>query len=495
MSMRFFSLFIIYILSFLLISASDLSAFDLGAKVHQFRLQNGMRWLIVRRDEAPVFAGVVEVKAGGADEEEGKTGIAHMLEHMLFKGSSKIGTRDFKAESRYLKEIERLGDEYKKEQLRARSDPQRLKELEKKIFENLKEERKYIVPNELWEIFQRNGAENLNAYTSKDITTFHAEMPASKLELWAYLISSMLFENVPREFYAEKNVVLEERRNSIDNSPYGRAYEAFLGAFFKGTPYEWPTIGRRQDIEKFSVRDVIDFYKARYAPEKMVGAIVGDVDIAAAKSIIWRYFNRPHKGAPISRQENISTSAGGGERVVVRFPAEPFVEIAYHKPTLPSEDDYVFDVVYYLLCDGKTSRLYKSLVTDRKIAAGVECTTSAPGVRFDNAFMIIVHPLKGHRLGEIEKAVYSELERLKKEPVSENELEKIRNQVNADFLWGLKSNFGLAHTLAFFELLAGDWRYILTHSKKVEGIGADDIMSVAQRYFIPENRIVVILKR
>ena len=227
--------------------------------------------------------------------------------------------------------------------------------------------------------FKETGWENLNAYTSKDATTFHALMPSSKLELWAYLISSMLYKGVPREFYSEKKVVMEERRSSIDDSPNGKAYEKFVETFFKGTPYEWTTIGRKLDVERFSVNDVTNFYKTEYTPDKMVGAIVGDIDISRTKSIMRKYFGRIPRGKTTKSNPKKCANEPGGREGECKVSGKTVIEIGFHKPTVPAEDDYVFDVIYCLLCEGKTSRLFKRLVIEDEIATSVMCATSTPG--------------------------------------------------------------------------------------------------------------------
>lgn len=469
------------------------NGFDLSSNVQEFTLPNGMKWLLVKRSNAPVFAGIVQVKVGGIDEPEGQTGIAHMLEHMLFKGSDAIGTKDFAKEKPYLEAIAKLGDLYQAEQRSAHPDKEKLSKIEKEIFTNLSAQREFIVPNELWQLFQRNGVNNLNAYTSKDVTTFHAEMPTNRFELWAYLISSMLFNDVPREFYSEKKVVLEERRNSVDNSPTGKTYEKFLETFFAGTPYSWPTIGTKQDSEMFSVNDIIKFYKKYYVPNNMIGAIVGDIDIGTARAVLTKYFGHVPAGKVTRNYTNKELFDQGEKRVEVKFPAKPFLQLAFHKPTLPSEDDYVFDVINYLLCEGKTSRLYQRLVVGDKLVSDIECDSSVPGARINNSFMIMAYPLRNGDMSKVEKVILEEIEKIKNEPIPPEELDKIRNRVATDFVWGLESNFGLAHQLVYFELMTGNWRYLLGHIKKINAIGEGEIRRVAGKYLKKDNSIAVTL--
>lgn len=401
--------------------------------VVEFKLKNGMCWLLMKKGAAPVFAGVVQVRVGGADEEEGKTGLAHMLEHMAFKG-----TKDISAE-------------------------------------------------ELWDAFVVNGASDLNAYTSKDITAYHAKMPVSKLPLWLYLKSEMIKHSALREFDKERDVVLEELIGKIENNPVRKMDAMLLGTAFTTSPYRWPTIGKKEDVARLKEEYLEAFKRRFYVPGRMVGAIVGNIDIEEAKKLIERYFGDMPPAR--DRQDDLPVEPPQNEQrsVEVRFDSEPRLSMAYHKPTLPDHDDYVFDVISYILCFGENSRLNKKLVYDRKMVRGVSCDSSYPGARLDNLFVIITEPIKGHSYEAVKNAIREELERLKTEPVSESELKKARNNTEKDFIFGLSDNEGVAHSLAFYETVTGDWRYIVRHADVINRVSAKDVMDVARKYFNKNN--------
>lgn len=461
--------------------SSGCSRGGLEGKVHEFTLENGMKWFLVNKKYAPVFAGVVQVKAGGVDEVPGKTGLSHLLEHMAFKGTSSIGTTNFEAEKNIIDKIDAV--------MEAGGGKEEVEKL-------MNEQKKFMVQNELWDILTRNGANNINAYTGKDVTTYFSEMPNSKLELWAYLTSDMISDPVFREFYTERDVVMEELRTSLDNSPDGRLYKALLGNAYKKSPYSWPTIGLKEDVLRFNRNDIIDFYKAHYQPECMVGAIVGDIDIEQTRSILEKYFG-PLKGKSDTCERTMPLDPPQKEEkdAIVNYDAEPMLVMAFHKPTLPNFDDYIFDVFSYVLCEGESSRMQKELVKDKKIAKSISCFNSYPGSRVENLFIVYAEPFDVISLPELKKAIMGELNRLALEPVDSKELEKVKKQMKTGFLVSIDSNFNLAHTLVYFQNLAGDWRYILKHPRNIDRIKAEDLMNTAKRYFVPENMTVVELRR
>lgn len=451
------------------------------SNVNELTLSNGMKWFIYKRGYAPVFAGILQFRVGGADEVKGKTGIAHLLEHMSFKGTRAIGTKNYEAEKDIMDKLDLL--------TRENAAPDVIKKL-------VDEQRKYILPNELWDIFTRNGASNLNAYTSKDVTTYHAEMPNSKLELWMFLVSRMISDPVFREFYTEKNVVLEELRTSIENSPKGKLYESLLREAFDNSPYSWPTIGIKDDVAGLTSRDLVDFYQSKYLPECIVGAIVGDIDVNATKKLLEKYFGGlKGKGTVCEKPRVVDLPQTKEIKKEIEFDAEPMLVMGFHKPTIPNFDDYVFDVFSYLLCEGESSRMQKDLVKEKRIAKDVSCFNSYPGVRLDDLFVVYGEPFEASALEPLRVELIAELERLKTEPVQNEELERVRNQVKMSFLSEIETNFELGHMLAYFENIAGSWRYILDHSKNIDKITPEDLLRVAKEYFRPENMTTILLKR
>lgn len=463
-------------------------AFDLTKQVSEFTLPNGMKWLVVRRTQAPVFSGIVMVRAGGADEVKGKTGIAHMFEHMAFKGSSRLGTRDWAKEKPILDEIEKAGDELTK--LAAGGNKEEAAALAKKLAELTREADKYEIKNEVWEVMMRNGANDLNAYTSKDLTAFHASMAVTRLNLWARVIAEMIFEPAYREFYTERSVVAEERRSSVENSPEGALIEKVASSAFSDGPYSFSTIGFEKDILGLTISDARAFHDRNYVPSNMTGVIVGDVTPAQVKAVMMQAFGR-YPAKPRPEGPKSGGTSGGGAVTKLKFDASSSVAMAFHKPTLPDKVEYAFDVITEILCDGRSSRLEKKLIYEEKIAKDVYCTESYPGSRLDDLFLVWIDPLKGVALSRIEKAVEDELARLGEQPVSDDELKRVRKQVLAGLMYSLDNNEDLAEALARFQTIFGDWKILAHYPEQIDKVDADEVMRVAGKYFTKDNRVIV----
>lgn len=456
--------------------------------VEEFTLDNGMKFLLLKRQGAPVFSAYIRIKAGGVDEEDGKTGIAHLLEHMAFKGTSTIGTRDHEKEKVLLAKLEVLHD--KKLQTNGATRQQ----LEKQMQQVMEEASELVVKEEFSKIYQRNGATGLNATTSQDLTSYFVTLPNTKLELWAYLESSRLKDPVFREFYSERQVVGEERRMRVEDSPFGKLYESFIQLSFDKSPYRRPTIGFKEDIQKLSATDLKEFYQKYYVPSNAVGAIVGNIDLPETKRILKEYFgdwspgNRPSEEFP---EEPKPTKP---KTETVPFDAKPALAMGYLKPNMPHPDDYVFDVLDAVLCRGRTARLYKRWVIKERIAQGVNCSPSTPGSRLDNLFFIYAAITTGVAPEKLIQSFDDELEKIIKEGVDEKELKKAKKSILSQWYFDLSSNSDLAEALSYFEAVGGDWRYILNHQKKIQAVKSKDIVRVIKEYMTPEKRRWAYLK-
>jgi predicted Zn-dependent peptidase len=467
---------------------------DLRRIVVEHRLANGMKFLLVRREGVPVFAAYLRVKAGGADEQPGKTGLAHLFEHLAFKGTPVIGARNWDEERPILLEIARLGEEIG--QLRQ-GEPQgsaRIAALEARIAELSGRERALEDENAMLALLLRNGGTDVNASTDKDMTSYFVSLPSNRLELWALLEASRLAAPVPRDFYAERAVVMEERRERVESVPLGALFEELSAVAFTASPYRWPTVGYLSDLESLTVQDALLFHREHYAPANAVAALVGDLDIEKTRALLERTFGTiPPRALPrVSPSREPPQNAE--RRSTLFFDAAPQLAIAFHKPTLPARDDYIFDVLEILLTEGRASRLYRALVTERQLAADVYGTTM-PGARLAHLFVLGATALGEHPLAELEGAILDELERLKTSPVADAELSMVRAKLDAGFSREISTNQGLAEGLTFFEVLAGDWRYLADHRSQIASITAAEIARAAQTYFVPENRTVVYLRR
>lgn len=478
----------------LLSSSLSFAEVDLRTMVKEHKLKNGMVWLIVERHQAPVFTGFVRLRVGGADEEPGYTGLAHLFEHMAFKGTPVLGTKNFDEEKKLLAQIAKVGDELAALVRAGKADSPEAKELQQKLDALDEQHSKITDENALAALYQLNGAVGLNASTDKDLTGYFVSFPRNRLELWALTEASRLAAPVLRDFYKERDVVMEERRMRTDSEPGGALYEELNQVGFTMSPYRWPTVGYVGDLEAMTLARAQAFHEKYYSPANAVGCIVGDVKFEEVVPLLERTFGAiPAREAPPplifseppKRQQRRST---------VFFDASPRIYMGFRKPTLPHRDDYVFDVIQILIGEGRTGRLNKRLVIKDKLAQ-IAGSFTGPGSRLENQFTIVAIPLANVKQEDVEKAIWDELERLKNEPVTDKELQKVRNQLTADIARSVDNNAGLADSLSRYQALAGDWRYVADHSKVIETITPEDVMRVAKTYFTPENSVIVDLKR
>ncbi|HET9948388.1 MAG TPA: pitrilysin family protein [Longimicrobiales bacterium] len=460
--------------------------------VREITLDNGMRFLVLRREGPPTVAFVVQFGVGGVNEHLGTTGIAHLLEHLLFKGTTTIGTRDVGAERALFARMDAAhdtllhalgaGDSARADSLAARIDA-----LEDSA-------RAYVIPNELDRIFTEAGARGLNATTSSESTTYFVELPSNRTELWFLLESDRMQNAVFREFYTERRVVAEERRMRIENVPAARLYEVHMGAAFQVHPYGVPVVGYMSDIETLGRREVADYYRRFYGPRNAVVAIVGDVDPDQIERWAREYFG-PIPGGEEPPPVLIREPEQLGERrVVVEQDAEPRLRIGWRVPSSLHEDAPALAMLASLLTGGRTSRLHQRLVIQDRLATGVFASLG-PGSRFPQLFQIDVVTRSPHTPAEVEPVVYEEIARLANEGPSAGELERVRNQIRAGDVRRVRSNLGLAFQLADSESLHGDWRETFRASALIEGVTAEDVRRVAAQYLTPTRRTVGILRR
>jgi len=462
----------------------------LADKVREHRLANGMKLLLVERHTSPTVAAWIRFRVGSVDERSDERGLAHLLEHMLFTGTRTLGTTDYAAEKPLLDRIEQTAQLLMAEQAkRATVDTARIELLRKELDRLEAEAGKYVVKEEFSRIYAKNGGSGYNAFTSRDGTTYLINVPSNKLELWATIESDRMQNAVLREFYTERSVVMEERRRSSEAEPMGRLWETFLATCFVAHPFGQPTIGWMSDIEYLSRTKAEAFLHKYYAPGNAIVAIVGDIDPAATIALVEKYFGGIPSGTPVGPVMVEEPPQAGERRVEIVGDAEPQLIIGFHKPTLPDPDDYVFDVIDMLLSQGRTSRLYKKLVLEKQLATEVG-TFSAPGSRYPNLFVVEATPRAPHTVNEVEKAIYEELERLKAEPVTDRELQQILNALEYEEFRQMGSNGGLARNLTEYEAVAGTWRYLIEHRRKVAAVTPADVARVAKKYFVEENRTV-----
>src|SRR5579863_3139752 len=489
-----FSLFL-FILLAALAPAQDVASFEKRVTVK--KLPNGLTLLICERPEAPVFSFFTLVDAGSAQDPMRKTGLAHMFEHMAFKGTDKIGTTDYAAEKPALDKVEVAYAAYRAErEKRVGQDPAKLKQLEQAWKDAIAAADKFALPrdNEFGKIVEQNGGEDMNAFTSYDETGYHYSMPENRLELWAYLESERFLHPVMREFYKERNVVIEERRLRTDSNPIGRLLEQFIEEAFAAHPYHRPTVGWMSDLNHFSATDAQNFFDKYYVPSNMVVAVAGDIKTAQAMPILEKYFGR----LPTRPQPDLTTTTeppqNSERRVVLKETSQPLYIEGYHRPDYRSKDDAVFDAISDLMSEGRTSRLYRALVRDKKIASYSEGITGYPGVKYPHLFAFLAVPLPGHKPDEMADAIHAEIDRLKKEDISDDELKMIRTRSKANLIRGLADNEGLATQLASYQTRYGDWRELFHSVDRIDQVTKADIRRVANEVFTDTNRTVGVIE-
>jgi predicted Zn-dependent peptidase len=487
----------IWILSAVALSAAaraqDVASFEKRVTVK--KLPNGLTLIICERPEAPVFSFFTLVDAGSAQDPLRATGLAHMFEHMAFKGTTTIGTTDYAAEKPALEKVEVAYAAYIAERDKTVGrDEAKLKELEKAWKDAIDAAQKYVKSNEFGKIVEQNGGEDMNASTSNDETEYHYSFPENRLELWAYLESERFLHPVLREFYKERDVVIEERRMRTDSNPIGRLVEQFTAEAFEANPYHNPNVGWMADLNSFSATEAQNFFDRYYVPSNMAVAVAGDVKPAEAMPILEKYFGRiPARPKP-DETTTTEPAQNSERRVVLKEHSQPLYLEGYHRPDYRSKDDAVYDAITDLMSDGRTSRLYRALVRDKKIASFSAGFSGMPGIKYPHLFAFYAFPLPGHTTQEVGDAIHVEIDRLKKEDISDDELKMIKTRTKANLIRGLADNEGLAAQLATYQTRYGDWRELFRSVDRIDQVTKADIRRVANQIFVDTNRTVGVIE-
>ena len=474
--------------------AQDLAAFEKRTTVKT--LDNGLTVIIYERPETPVFSYATVVNTGSAQEVPGITGLAHMFEHMAFKGNDVVGTRNWEAEQEALRKVEEAYAAYDQERRRpVGRDEQRLKELEKAWRDALAAADAHVVTDEFTKVVETAGGVGLNAFTATDVTAYFFSMPSNRFELWAYLESERYRAPFLREFYKERDVVMEERRMRVESSPIGRLLEQFMSMAFIAHPYGVRGIGHMSDLQTISATDAVEFFEKYYVPSNMVLAIVGDVRASEAMPVIERYFGRLRKAPEPEPLRTIEPKQNSERTVVLRDTAQPIYLEGYHRPSVNHPDDPVYTAIEMLMSSGRTSRLYKSLVRDQKIAVQASGFNGFPGEKYPNLFTYLLVPAAGKSATEMAAPLHAEIERLKNEDVTAEELASVKTRAKASLLRQLDSNSGLALQLAMAHTIRGDWRELFRDVDRIEKVTPADIRRVANETFLASNRTVGMIER
>ena len=540
----------------LLLIVQDFAAAEtLKEKVREFQLDNGMTFLVVERREAPVAMMATVFNVGSANERPNITGISHLLEHMMFKGTEMMGTTDYKKDRKYVEKTDVLGErtiELRKEigewrfakfkELSAEiisgfSDeenerigtnvyeqnklvvekigamdplPDALTSVPRliadmgtdylglyleyeltwgEIMKLLDEQRQIMKKEELWETYMNNGTRFLNAGTSNDFTIYFVYLPSNRLELFMVMESDRMEFPVFREFWSERDVVMEERRLS-ENDPDDVLDEAFNSVAFTASPYSWPVLGWMSDLQTIDRKELEAYHRTYYAPNNATAIIVGDVDVKEVEKLAKKYFGPIPAQEPPPAVETREPEQKGERRIVVEHTANPKLQIGWHKPTYGHPDMPAFTVMQQVLGGGRTARLYKAVYEEKELTMEQPRVYTGPGDRYDNLFIITAVPQQPHTLEDVEWAIYEEIERLKSEPVTDRELQRVKNLIDAQQIRQMGSNLGIAFTLGMGHLYLGDYKEIFRFYDQVKEVSKEDLMRVADAYLTEQNRTV-----
>ena len=475
--------------------------------VQEFTLPNDMRWLLFERHDSPTVVGGWVAHVGSVNEREGITGISHLFEHMMFKGTRTIGTKDIDADLRIIDEQEKIRSEMReelkamRERLRrgeiddiAKPENQtpRYRELEKRFDELVQKQRETLVKDQLSQIYTKNGGEALNAGTSEDWTVYFVRLPANRIELWSWLESDRLLNPVFREFYSERDVVYEERRMRTESTPLGKYDEAFNALFWEASPYKWPVVGWPSDVSSITKAQADSYFGTYYAPNNLTGVLVGDFDPKAVRPLLERYFGRiPHGKVDPPEMVTAEPAQLGEKRFNAEAETNPTVRVWWHGVPFVSKDRTVVDVLTDVL-SGRTGRLYKGLVTGRQVANDVSASVDLK--KYEGSIQVEGTVKEGKDPATVEQAIYEELDKLKNEPLPAEELQKVKNQAKANAFRRLSSPFSIALQLMIYDGL-GDWHYINTYAEEVDRVTAADIQRAARQYLTKDNRAVGVFLR
>lgn len=457
-------------------------------------LPNGMTFLVLERRQSPTVALVLHYPVGSVNERLGNTGIAHVLEHMMFKGSSEIGVTDHAREAVLLDAMDAAHDSLLLERAAPRPDSARLRRLRRLIGALEDQARTLVVPNEFDRILSAEGARGLNAVTSYESTRYFVELPANRTELWFALESNRMADPVFREFHTELDVVEEERRLRLETSPGGVLESALLATTFQVHPYGVPVAGHASDLAALTRRQSRAYFRSYYGPRNAVAAVVGDVDADQIKAWAEEYFGPLPGGDPPPPVTAREPPQVGERRIAVEFDAEPRLMIGWRAVSGVHEDAPALRMLASVLTGGRTTRLYQRLVAGDRSAVHVAAYLG-PGFAHPGLFVVSAVPRAPHGTAELEASIHEEIERLKAAPPEPAPLVRIRNQVRAGELRRLASNLSLAQQLAESEASLGDWRRTFRESRRIMEVTPTDVQRVARKYLVSRARTVAVMNR
>ena len=457
-------------------------------KVSEFTLDNGLKFLVIEIHQVPIASFVTFVDAGGVNEKTGLTGIAHMFEHMAFKGTRNIGTKNWEKEKELLDELDLAYREWR--QARSRGDAKQVERKRNKFKKLQKKAKNLTKPNEFSKILEKNGANNLNAGTSTDATFYYTSLPANRAELWFNLESRRLRRPVFREFYTEKKVILEERYMRVQSNPTGKLIERLQSIAYLAHPYGQPVIGWTSDIKSLRKSQLKDFYRKYYLPENITIAVAGDITPQQVKKWAKLYF-ASWKKASEPPQVKVKEPEQEGKRCFqINAAHEPVYVRAYRTVSQEHPDFLDLELLATILAQGRTSRLYSSLVQEKMLASKITAFNGYPGTKFPSLFIVYAVPNELVELSMLSEEIDSQLQKVKKGKITSQELQRAKTKSRADLVRTLDSNMGLAKSLVRAEGQRGDWKKVFTDLEKLQNITLKDLQEVAKKYLQEKKSVV-----
>ncbi|XDD43902.1 insulinase family protein [Leptospira sp. WS60.C2] len=474
-------------------------------KIKTIQLENGLKVVMMKRGTSPTVALYIKFLVGAVDETPEEAGTAHLLEHMLFKGTKTVGTVDYQKEEKYQTQIEVWGTELDNLQLQKRDlitrgelVPKQLESeietLNRRLKNLIQLQDELIVKNEDSYIYEQNGEVGFNAYTSQDVTNYQIQLPNNRIEVWAKIESDRLKNPILREYYTERDVVIEERRMRTDDSGAGVLREKFFSLAFENHPYRKPVIGYSTGLPFLKIDETKAFFKKHYTPDRMVISIVGQFDMEETESIIRKYFSDLKPGKPRSEYKVEEKSFPGEKRFKVKHPSSNQMMMGWLKPPYPHKDNSSFDVLSSILTSGTGSRLYKRLVLEEKLVLSIGAANGYPGERYQNYFVFFIKPNEGVSSEKIEAIIWEELNRIQKNGIPKEELEKVKNQMVSDFIKTLDENGTIADLLSYYQLLYGDWAGLFKQYQAIMNTTSGDIQSLVPKYLTNDQVVIGVLE-
>lgn len=474
--------------------------------VRSATLGNGLQVLVLERHASPTVAFNLHFQIGTVDERHGTLGLSHMLEHLLFKGTPHLGSKDYAREAPILEEIDRVGADIDRERARGEAaGAARLERLEKRLAELGERQRRLVVKDELTDILNRAGADTVNASTWPDATNYFSVLPAARAEVWLAVFGEQMRRPVMREFYTEREVVMEERRMRVEDDPTGSLIELAGATTFLAHPYrnsDW-----MPELRRLSRADAMRHYETYYGAGNAVLAVAGDVRLESLLPLIEKHFGKLPRRAPPPEVAAVEPPQQGERRALLEFDARPQMVLAYHIPGLSHAHEPALAIVSAVLSGHGTatafesglfeypgarrwSRLHRRLVEERGVAQSI-FSGGNPGDRFPRALTVLAEPRAPHTLEDLERALLEEIEGLAERPPDGAEIERARANLRASYLRQLESNFGAAWLLGFTHSVTGDWRTLERYVAALDAVGAEEVAAAARAYLRPRNRTVV----